>query len=380
MISLNQPNIDNSDLKEIISTVKDNWVSTAGPIVTKLEKKISKFVKSKHTVSFINGTSALQIALKLIGANENTEVIAPTVTFVAPINAILYNGSRPIFMDADKFCNIDVNKTIEFLKTKTFMRSGFCYNKKTKKKIVGIIIVHVWGNAVFFDDLYRMCKKNKIKIIEDASESFGTKYTLGKFKNKYTGAIGDIGVYSFNGNKIITGGCGGALTTNSFKYAKLAKYLSTQAIDDSDYYIHNNIGYNFRLASINAALCISQLKKIKKFIDNKKTIYETYKKKLSIFKDFELLETPSYADNNHWQNVILCKKDKLKKIIKKSKLTNIQVRAMWLPNHIQKPYMKFQSYRITNANNLKNVVLCIPSSSNLTKKNINKVVSLLKNV
>ena len=380
MISLNEPNIDNSDLKEIISTVKDNWVSTAGPIVTKLEKKISKFVKSKHTVSFINGTSALQIALKLIGANENTEVIAPTVTFVAPINAILYNGSRPIFMDADKFCNIDVNKTIEFLKTKTFMRSGFCYNKKTKKKIVGIIIVHVWGNAVFFDDLYRMCKKNKIKIIEDASESFGTKYTLGKFKNKYTGAIGDIGVYSFNGNKIITGGCGGALTTNSFKYAKLAKYLSTQAIDDSDYYIHNNIGYNFRLASINAALCISQLKKIKKFIDNKKTIYETYKKKLSIFKDFELLETPSYADNNHWQNVILCKKDKLKKIIKKSKLTNIQVRAMWLPNHIQKPYMKFQSYRITNANNLKNVVLCIPSSSNLTKKNINKVVSLLKNV
>ena len=170
------------------------------------------------------------------------------------------------------------------------------------------------------------------------------------------------------------------MTTNSFKYAKLAKYLSTQAIDDSDYYIHNNIGYNFRLASINAALCISQLKKIKKFIDNKKTIYETYKKKLSIFKDFELLETPSYADNNHWQNVILCKKDKLKKIIKKSKLTNIQVRAMWLPNHIQKPYMKFQSYRITNANNLKNVVLCIPSSSNLTKKNINKVVSLLKNV
>lgn len=380
MISLNQPNIDNSDLKEIISTVKDNWVSTAGPIVTKLEKKISKFVKSKHTVSFINGTSALQIALKLIGANENTEVIAPTVTFVAPINAILYNGSRPIFMDADKFCNIDVNKTIEFLKTKTFMRSGFCYNKKTKKKIVGIIIVHVWGNAVFFDDLYRICKKIKIKIIEDASESFGTKYTLGKFKNRYTGAIGDIGVYSFNGNKIITGGCGGALTTNSFKYAKLAKYLSTQAIDDSDYYIHNNIGYNFRLASINAALCISQLKKIKKFIDNKKTIYETYKKKLSIFKDFELLETPSYADNNHWQNVILCKKDKLKKIIKKSKLTNIQVRAMWLPNHIQKPYMKFQSYRITNANKLKNVVLCIPSSSNLTKKNINKVVSLLKNV
>ena len=134
MISLNEPNINSSDLKKIIGTVKNNWVSTAGPIVREFEKKISIYIKSRKTVSFINATSALQIALKLIGAQKNTEVIAPTITFIAPINAIIYNGSSPIFMDADKFCNIDVNKTIEFIKNNTFVKSGFCYNKKTKKK------------------------------------------------------------------------------------------------------------------------------------------------------------------------------------------------------------------------------------------------------
>ena len=134
MINLNEPNIDNLDLKEVVSTIKENWVSTAGPIVRLLEKKISNYVKSKNTVSFINGTSALQIALQLIGATNKTEVIAPTITFVAPINAIIYNGSSPVFMDADKYCNIDIEKTIRFLKENTFLRSGYCFNKKTKKK------------------------------------------------------------------------------------------------------------------------------------------------------------------------------------------------------------------------------------------------------
>jgi perosamine synthetase len=134
MINLNEPNIDNLDLKEVVSTIKENWVSTAGPIVRLLEKKISNYVKSKNAVSFINGTSALQIALQLIGATNKTEVIAPTITFVAPINAIIYNGSSPVFMDADKYCNIDIEKTIRFLKENTFLRSGYCFNKKTKKK------------------------------------------------------------------------------------------------------------------------------------------------------------------------------------------------------------------------------------------------------
>jgi perosamine synthetase len=379
MISLNEPNINSSDLKKIIGTVKNNWVSTAGPIVREFEKKISIYIKSRKTVSFINATSALQIALKLIGAKKNTEVIAPTITFIAPINAIIYNGSSPIFMDADKFCNIDVNKTIEFIKNNTFVKSGFCYNKKTKKKIVGIIIVHVWGNAVYLDDIYKICKKNNIKIIEDASESFGTKYISGKFKGKFTGTVGDIGVYSFNGNKIITGGCGGALVTDNFKYAKQAKYLSTQAIDNPDFYIHNEIGYNFRMASLNAALCISQLSRIKNFIHRKKIIRKLYKKKIKNYNKYELVSTPDYSVNNHWQNIILCKKKNLREIIYKYKNEKIQTRAIWFPNHLQKPYKNYQRYKITNANYLKNRILCVPSSTNLSEKNINKIVSILNN-
>jgi perosamine synthetase len=379
MISLNEPNISQSDLKEIIATVKNNWVSTAGPIVKKLEEKISIYIKSKKAISFINATSALQIALKLIGAQKDTEVIAPTITFIAPINAIIYNGSSPVFMDADKFCNIDVKKTIEFIKNNTFLKAGFCYNKKTKKKIVGILIVHIWGNAVYVDDLLKICKKKNIKIIEDASESFGTRYISGKFKKKFTGTVGDIGVYSFNGNKIITGGCGGALVTDNLQYAKQAKYLSTQAIDNSDFYVHNEIGYNFRMASLNAALCISQLRRIKNFIYRKKIIHTLYKKKIKNFNKYELVPTPDYSENNYWQNIILCKKKNLRKIIDKCKKQKIQTRAIWLPNHLQRPYKNYQRYKISNANYLKDRILCIPSSTNLSEKNINKIVTVLNN-
>ena len=298
MISLNEPNISKKDIKSVVKTLNDNWVSSSGPIVNSFEKKICKYSSVKNAVAFVNATSALQIALKLIGTNNRTEIIVPTVTFVAPINAIIYNSGSPIFMDVDKYFNIDLNKTLEFLDKKTKFKNGYTINKKTGKKILAIIIVHVWGNAVFLDEIKKICKRQNIKIIEDASESLGTKYKLGKFKNHMTGTVGDIGIYSFNGNKIITGGNGGVLVTNNSKIAKKAKYLSSQAIDNSDFYIHKKIGYNFRLSSINAALCISQLNKINDFIRKKKKIYKTYKKKLLNNTNYELVEPPPYSDNN----------------------------------------------------------------------------------
>ena len=378
MISLNEPNISQKDINFVVKTLKENWVSSAGPIVRKFEKKICKYTASKNAVAFINATSALQIALKLIGANKDTEIIVPTVTFVAPVNAILYNSSSPIFMDVDKYFNIDLVKTIKFLDKHTVFKNGFSRNKKTGKKILAIVIVHVWGNAVFLDNIKKICKKKNIKIIEDASESLGTKYKNGKFKNYMTGTVGDIGIYSFNGNKIITGGNGGVLVTNDSKIAKEAKYLSSQAINNNDFYIHKKIGYNFRLSSINAALCISQLNKINDFIRKKKKIYKTYKKKLLNNTNYELVEPPTYSDNNHWMNVIIVKDGKLKTLINKMKKSKIQARAMWLPNHLQNPYKNFQKYNISMANYFKEKALCIPSSSNLTQKNINKILSVLK--
>lgn len=378
MISLNEPNINKKDIQSVVKTLKDNWVSSSGPEVSKLENKICKFTSAKNAVAFVNATSALFMALKLIGANRNTEIIVPTVTFVAPVNAILYNSASPIFMDVDKYFNIDVDKTIEFLNKQTIFKNGYTINKKTGRKILAIIVVHVWGNAVFLDNIKKICKKKNIKLIEDASESLGTKYITGTYKKRFTGTVGDIGVYSFNGNKIITGGNGGILVTNNLKIAKKAKYLSCQAIDDNEYYIHKNIGYNFRLSSINAALCISQLNKINDFIRKKKKIYKAYKKKLLNNSNYELVEPPFYSDNNHWMNVIIIKDGKLKKLINKMKKSNIQARAMWLPNHLQKPYKNYQKYNISMANYFKEKALCIPSSSNLTQKNINKILSVLK--
>ena len=159
MISLNEPNINKKDIQSVVKTLKDNWVSSSGPEVSKLENKICKFTSAKNAVAFVNATSALFMALKLIGANRNTEIIVPTVTFVAPVNAILYNSASPIFMDVDKYFNIDVDKTIEFLNKQTIFKNGYTINKKTGRKILAIIVVHVWGNAVFLDNIKKICKK-----------------------------------------------------------------------------------------------------------------------------------------------------------------------------------------------------------------------------
>ena len=267
MIDLHSPYIHKNAINYFKKCVKSGWVSTGGKFVSLFEKKISKFTGAKYAVACNSGTSALHISLKLAGINSGDEIIVPTITFVASINAVLYNSCSPIFMDCDNFFNIDVKKTIKFLSDNTIKKKNYTYNKKTQKKISAIIITHVWGNAVDIDDLLKECKKRNIKIIEDASESLGTRYKKNK---KHTGTLGLFGILSFNANKIITTGSGGMILTNNYNLAKLAKYYTTQAKDNPIYFVHNNIGYNYRMSNISAALGLSQIKQINFFLKKKK--------------------------------------------------------------------------------------------------------------
>ena len=267
MIDLHSPLIKKDAINYLKKCVKSGWVSTGGNFIDQFERKISNITGSKYAIACNSGTSALHLSLKLAGVKSGDEVIAPTLTFVASINAILYNSCSPIFMDSDDFYNIDTNKTIEFLKKNTIKKKNFCYNKKTKKKISAILITHVWGNAANLNKLLKECKKRKINIIEDASESLGTRY---KKNNKHTGTLGLLGTLSFNANKIITTGSGGMILTNNYKLAQKAKYLTTQAKDDPIYFVHNNVGYNYRMSNISAALGLSQLKQLKYFLKKKK--------------------------------------------------------------------------------------------------------------
>jgi dTDP-4-amino-4,6-dideoxygalactose transaminase len=319
----------------------------------------------------------------IAGVQPNDEVIIPTLTFIAPVNAIHYCNAFPVFMDADEFYNINPEKTIEFILNETIFKNGATFNKVSERKISAIIPVHVFGNAVNLDDLYSICENRNIKIVEDATESLGTFYTKGKFAGKHTGTIGNLGCISFNGNKIITTGGGGMILTNNAEYAQHAKYLTTQAKDDEINYIHNDIGFNYRLTNVQAAIGVAQLEQLPSYLKIKKQNFDYYKNKIDSIDGLKLNETPQYADNNHWMYALQISENQYgenrDELLKKMSENNIQTRPVWYPNHIQRPYLNELNYKIEKAMLLYKRTLNIPCSANLTSDNINRIVELLKN-
>ena len=380
-IPLSMPSIKGKEWEYIKECLDTEWVSSAGKYVDLFEQKIAEYTSAKHAVACVNGTSALHVSLKLAGVEPGDEVIVPTLTFIAPVNAISYNGANPVFMDADEYYNIDVEKTIEFINKETVFKDGFTVNKTTNKRITAIVPVHVWGNACWLDDLLPLCEERNISVVEDASESMGTVYTLGKYEGRHTGTIGLLGCLSFNGNKIITSGGGGMILTDDEKLAEKARYLTTQAKDDPGRFIHDEIGYNFRLTNIQAALGVAQLEQLPAFMKRKREIFSQYQAAFENIAGLTLAVVPHYANNNHWMNLLQMDsevfgedKDALMKRIEKN---GIQTRPVWSFNHLQKPYKDCQSYKIERSNKLVENSLCLPSSTNLSDEDIEQLINIL---
>ena len=383
-VPLSVPSLQGNEWKYVQECLDEEWVSSAGKYVDLFEKKIADYTGVKNAVACINGTSALQVSLRLANVGPGDEVIVPTLTFIAPVNAVTYNSASPVFMDVDEYYNIDVEKIIQFIKEETdFGDNGsqITINRKTGKRIAAIILVHVWGNAVWQDDLVEVCKENNIAIVEDASESLGTIYTSGKYKGRHTGNIGKLGCLSFNGNKIITTGGGGMILTDDETLAEKARYLTTQAKDDRIRYIHNEIGYNYRLTNIQAALGVAQLEQLTGFLDRKHEIHRHYQNALQDIEGLTISEVPEYADNNHWMNVLQIDSkaysEDREALMQRLKKIGVQTRSVWALNHLQKPYQNCQNYKIERAQGLVQKSLCLPSSTNLTNKNINQVIDSL---
>jgi len=352
-IPLSEPYLFGNEKKYLIECIKTNWLAS-GKYVDNFEKKIKKTTNAKFVISNINGTSSLQLALRILNPKSGDEVLVPSITFIASINSVIYNSCSPVFFDCDEHLNININDLINFLKFNTYSKGGFSYNKKTNKRIIALIIVHVFGNSANVKiQLINLCKKKNIKIIEDAAESFGAFFKNSKRKT-HTGVIGDIGCFSFNGNKIVTAGGGGALVTKNKNFYLKAKYLSNQAKDNSDLFIHNEVGYNFRLSNLHAAIGYAQIGHIRKIILKKKYIHNYYKRELNKIYGLRILEAPKHSVSNYWLNVLTIDKKKygLTKLetMKKFKNLNIEARSLWFPNHMQKPFKHFEKYKITNAN------------------------------
>lgn len=378
MIPLSVPLLKGNEWNYVKECLDTEWVSTAGKYVEKFEQDFSSFTGASHAVACVNGTAALQVALRIVGVLPGDEVIVPTLTFIATANSVKYLGAEPVFMDCDDYYNIDIEKTADFLREETETRLGSTYNKRTGRRIAAIMPVHIFGNAVRIDELILICRDRNIRIVEDATESLGTFYISQKQEKRHTGTLGDIGCFSFNGNKIITTGGGGMIITNVPEFAEKAKYLTTQAKDDEVRYVHNEIGYNFRLTNVQAAIGVAQLELLPEFLAIKRRNFMMYKEKIDKIDGLMLAGSPPYAQNNHWMYPLqidrsIYGKDR-EALMEHLKVKGIQSRPVWHLNHLQLPYRDCRHYRIEKAFRMLEITLNIPCSSNLQEQDIDYVI------
>jgi len=378
-INIHEPSFLGREKKYLIDCLNTGWVSTSGKYLNLLKRKIIKITKSKFALPVLNATIGLHVSLLTAGVKKDDDVIVPTISFIAPVNAIKYLGANPIFMDVDEKLNFDQEKCIDFISRHTYQKNNFCYNRLTRKKIACLIIVHTFGNAVNFEKLYLLCKKKNIIIVEDAAESLGTKYVKGKFKKAHTGVIGDFGVISFNGNKIVTAGNGGIILIQKKKYYKKAKYLINQAKDDKINFIHDQIGYNYGMSNLSASLGLAQLERLNFFLTKKFFIHQYYKKKFKNISGCEIVDGPSFAKNNYWLNLLKVDKHTKKKFNIKQKYNSkkIQIRPIWYPNHLQKKFKKNLRYKIEKSQKIYSNFICLPSSASLNNIQLDKICNFI---
>jgi perosamine synthetase len=379
MIKLSEPHFFGNELYYLKKSLKEKWISSGGGHVELFQNKLKSHTNGKYNLGIINCTSALQLAIRLLNPKDEDEIIVPSITFVATVNSILYNNCKPIFIDCDENLFLDKNKFYEFVQKNTYLKNGFSYNKRTNSKILCIIIVNTFGNLFNYDtNFIKFCKSKKIKIIQDAAESLGSFY-----KNKKKIKCIEYSCYSFNGNKLITTGGGGVISTNSKKNYLKAIYLSSQAADDPINFIHHNVGYNFRMSNLHASIGLSQLENLNKVIKKKKYIHNLYKAHICKIKGLKILDNPNYCISNNWLNILIINEKKYKltknQIIKKFLIKKIETRSLWYPNHLQTSFKKFEKFKVKKSKKLFNNYLCLPSSFNLKKNDQLKIIKLLKN-
>lgn len=380
-IPLSVPNLKGKELEYVSNAIESEWVSTGGPYVIKFEEKIAKYVKARGAVSCQNGTSGLHIALKVCGVSLGDEVIVPTLTFIAAVNPVKYIGAEPIFMDCDDSLSMDAVKLLEFCETECGFADGKLINNKTMKHIKAVLVVHVFGNMTDMESIMTTADRFNLKVIEDATEAIGTYYTKGRYANKYAGTIGTVGVYSFNGNKIITTGGGGMIVSDDKELLEKAKHLTTQAKSNELYYTHDEIGYNYRMTNLQAALGLAQLEQLEDFIKTKEENYNLYKESVKTIRGLSLLNFKEGVRSNHWFYALKCDKEyplNRDEIIKYLSSKGIQSRPIWGLISEQKPYLNCQTYKIEKAKCFLENIVNIPCSTNLIKADVLYVIECLK--
>ena len=381
-VPLSIPNFEGNERKYVDDAIEQGWVSTGGAYINKLEKSLAQFLHTDNVAACQSGTAALHLAMVEAGVKPGDVVLVPPLTFIAAVNPVKYQFATPVFIDCDDSFCMDPIKLQDFCQREcSFDGQQLTYKGNPVKAVV---IVHVFGNMADMTAIMSIAHTYNLKVIEDATEALGTKYMDGPLAGKYAGTIGDFGCYSFNGNKIITTGGGGAITANDTKVVDHIRYLSTQAKDDVHYYIHNEVGYNYRMTNLQAALGVAQLEELPEFIRRKQRNYKLY---CQLFDGFELGHMIGFRrdiDSNMWFYSLEINRDKVKatmrEIITKLEKKGVQTRAIWGLINEQLPYIHEATYKLEKAPYYAERILNIPSSTQITEEEIHYVAENVKKV
>lgn len=364
-VKLHEPTFDGNEWNYVKECLDSTYVSSVGKFVDKFESDLVDFTGAKYAISVVSGTAALHIALKLSGVVENDEVLVPALTFVATANAVTYCNAVPHFVDSEEnTLGMDAEKLREYLKNITKQKNGLCINISTGRVIRAMVPMHTFGHPVNIDGLIAVSKDFNIELIEDAAESLGSY-----FQGKHTGTFGQFGTLSFNGNKIITTGGGGAILTNNESLARRAKHITTVAkVPHSWEFSHDEIGYNYRMPNINAALGCAQLEQISSKIKFKRDLFKKYKSEFSKIAGIKLFEEPEQSESNYWLQSIILDKNKLDQrdlILKSTNDAGYMTRPAWNLLCDLTPFSKSPRMDLTTSKSIFLSLINIPSGSNI---------------
>ncbi len=375
-IPLSVPNFKGNERAYVTDAVVSEWVSTGGSKVGEFETVFAEYVGMPRAVACNSGTSAIHLMLLAAGVGPGDEVVVPALTFIAAVNPVRYVGAEPVFIGCDDSLCMDPAALAGFLKNRCERRDGALYNRKSRRRVAAVEVVHVFGNMADMEAIMRVAGEHGLPVLEDATEAIGTRYETGPYAGKMAGAIGDAGAYSFNGNKIITTGSGGMLVSHHAGWAEHAKHLSTQAKSDELHYFHDEVGYNYRMTNLQAALGLAQMECVEEFVARKAALYARYVAALDGKKGLRILPFCNGVRTNHWFFSLYVggeyplSRDAL---IERLAAEKIQTRTIWGLVNEQKPYAGAEAYALEKAADYVAHIVNLPCSTNLTDAQADRV-------
>jgi len=359
-VALHEPRFRGNERRYVLDCIDSTFVSSVGEYVGKFEESIVKYTESKYAVAVVNGTAALHLALQLAGVKSGDEVITQPLTFIATANAICYTGARPVFADVNmKSLGLSPDSVDEFITTRCYTGSdGFLYNRSTRRRIAACVPMHTFGHPCRIDMLREVCDRHKVAVIEDAAESLGSFY-----KGRHTGTTGQMGILSFNGNKIVTTGGGGMILTDSEEIARHARHLTTQAkVPHRWEYRHDETGYNYRLTNIQAAMGCAQMEMLPQYIESKRALAESYRD-LFLNSGIDFITEPEEARSNYWLNAVMMTDTKERDaFLEYTNNRGIQTRPAWELMSNLSMFENCEAMPLPNASFIAARLVNIPSS------------------